>query len=195
MKNFKFAVVAMIIFGTLFGTGCGDLSNTFHETAGIVIPQIDPQILKPTNSATGSTEAELLASGTFPSTTVYFQNLNGIPVVIKAYKIDFYDTTDGSKIGNLTFSGQTVFTIPGSGATATGATTTGDATAATTGTTDTSSKVGLTLYLWTQNVKTAVYGSTSTATDNKQLLAKIDIYGEDYNGNSVAIQAAVTLTP
>jgi hypothetical protein len=184
MKNFKFAVLAMMIIGAMFGTGCSDLSQGFHEKAGVIIPTISPQILKATS--TGTSEAEIYASGTFPTATIMFQNLNAIPVVLKAYKVDYFSTTDGSQIGSLTFSGQTVFTVPGA---------TGEATTTTTTTTTTDSSSGLTLYLWTQAVKDEVYGNTSISSDNKQLLAKIDIYGDDYNGNSVQISAAVTLTP
>jgi hypothetical protein len=39
-----------------------------------------------------------------------------------------------------------------------------------------------------------MFGSTDTTTDNKQLLAKIDMYGDDYNGNSIDLHTAVTLT-
>jgi hypothetical protein len=103
--------------------------------------------------------------------------------------VEFLDTTDGSTKSNLTISGQTVFTIAGANTTATTTTTTDAATAITTEST------GLSLYLWTQDVIDEMYGNTATRADNKQLLASIYLYGSDYNGNSVLLNAAVTLTP
>lgn len=193
MRKFKLSLFVMVVLGAVFGTGCNDMHQTFHERAGIMIAGIDPQVLSPAFS--GTNEADLISTGTFPETTVTFANLNAIQGVIKAFKVDYYEIGTGLKKGALTSSGTTYLPVGPVSATGSSTTSTSSTTPASTPTTCVPGSVGLTINPWTQAVKVEMYGNTTTRTDNKSLEARIDIYGEDYNGNTFVISAAVTLMP
>jgi hypothetical protein len=61
--------------------------------------------------------------------------------------------------------------------------------------TSTEAEGGLSINPWSEGVRSAVYNSTTTRTDNKALEARVDIYCEDMNGNTFALSAAFTLMP
>lgn len=203
MKHFRIALLAMIVMGAVFGSGCNDLHQTFHEKTGVMIQAVQPAFLfvEKKTAASGTQEATF----NYPLVSVSFQNLNNIPAVIKSYRVDYTDTADGSTKSNLTFAAQTVLPISShstpvaSGTSSTGTTgttaTTSTATSTTTGSSSSSTPNSISLYLWTNKVLDAMYGDRSNTLDDRQLLATMTFYGEDYNGNTFELQASVTLTP
>ncbi len=188
-------LAALTIVGMIFYGGCTNSSNVMHEPAGIIIPGVSPSVATLTSSETD--EAEIIKNGKFSSVTVNFQNLNAIPVTLKYYKVEYYDSYNGEKISSLAFGADLAHTIAGStGSVATTTTGTTATTATTTNTTTaTASGNSVTLSLVTQKVKSEMYRVVTESTDNRILTAKITFYGVDYNANGLELNASVTIVP
>lgn len=186
-------LAALTIVGMIFYGGCTNSSNIMHEPAGIIIPGVSPSVATLTSSET--IEAEIIKNGKFSPVTVNFQNLNAIPVTLKYYKVEYYDSYNGEKISSLAFGADLAHTIAGStGAVATTTATTGTATTTNT-TTANASGNSVTLSLVTQKVKSEMYRVVTESTDNRILTAKITFYGVDYNANGLELNASVTIVP
>jgi len=196
MRKFKVSLLVMVVLGTLFGTGCNDMHQVFHEKSGGMVATVDPMVLRPT--FTGTNEAELItSSGAFPNARIVFTNLNAIPATVRTFKVDYYDVSTGQKLTALTTSGQVFLriepvTVASSGAIAQ---TVQTAQTAQTGTTQATAGEGLVINPWSEAVKTTMYGNTATRADNKALEARVDLYCEDVNGNTFGLAAAFTLMP
>lgn len=189
MRKFKVSLLCMVVLGTLFGTGCNDMHQVFHERSGVIVTDVAPMVLKPVY--TGTNEAELIVSGAFPTATVRFSNLNAIEARIRTYKVDYYDIATGARYGTLTTARQTMLTIGPVSVNAQ----TPTAVEGTQTTQTASAQDGLLIDPWTEAVKALMYGNLTTRTDNKALEARVDLYGEDGNGNSIVLAASFTLMP
>ena len=187
-------LAALTIVGMIFYGGCTNSSNIMHEPAGIIIPGVSPSVATLTSSET--IEAEIIKNGKFSPVTVNFQNLNAIPVTLKYYKVEYYDSYNGEKISSLAFGADLAHTIAGStGAVAATTTTTGTAATTTNATSANASGNSVTLSLVTQKVKSEMYRVVTESTDNRILTAKITFYGVDYNANGLELNASVTIVP
>jgi hypothetical protein len=185
-------LAALTIVGMIFYGGCTNSSNIMHEPAGIIIPGVSPSVSTLTSSETE--EAEIIKNGKFSPVTVNFQNLNAIPVTLKYYKVEYYDSYNGEKISSLAFGADLAHTIAGNSGSI--ATTGAGATVQTTTTTQANaSGNSVTLSLVTQKVKSEMYRVVTDSADNRILTAKITFYGVDYNANGLELNASVTIVP
>lgn len=194
MRKFKVSLLVMVVLGTLFGTGCNDMHNVFHERAGIIVANIDPQVLAP-KAASGTGENTVW---NYPSTTITFSNLNAIPATIKRYSIEYYNMANGQKFTNLSLSGTTYIRVDGVvTGDASGTTSTGESTAATTTTAATAGEGAgqSVINPWSDNVIRAMYNQWDNPNDNLMIEARIHYYGEDSNANTFMVESAVTLMP
>ena len=186
-------LAALTIVGMIFYGGCTNSSNIMHEPAGIIIPGVSPSVATLTSSETE--EAEIIKNGKFSPVTVNFQNLNAIPVTLKYYKVEYYDSYNGEKISSLAFGADLAHTIAGNTGSVATTGTTGTTTTTTTATTANASGNSVTLSLVTQKVKSEMYRVVTESTDNRILTAKITFYGVDYNANGLELNASVTIVP
>ena len=201
IKYVRYLVVLTIV-GMIFYGGCASSSNIMHEPAGIIIQGVSPSVSTLTSSETD--EAEIIKNGKFSPITINFQNLNAIPVTLKYYKVEYYDSYNGEKISSLAFGADLAHTIAGNagGTAATGSTgstgsigSTGSTAATTASTTANATGNSVTLSLVTQKVKSEMYRVVTDSADNRILTAKITFYGVDYNANGLELNASVTIVP
>jgi len=187
-----FAIVGMLFFG-----GCTSTNNVTHEAAGIVITSVSPAVVSQTSTETS--EAEIIKTGKFSSLTVNFQNLNGIPVTLKNYKVEYVDSYTGESLSSLSFGTDTTYTVGGavssSTTSSTSSSTTSSSTSGTSSTSTLSPTGNLTVSVVNGAVKSAIYRNVTDPTDNRILTAKITLYGNDFNGNGLTLETSVTIVP
>ncbi len=187
-----FAVLTII--GMIFYGGCTNSSSVTHEAAGLIIPGVSPSIS--TLISTETQEAEIIKNGKFSTVTINFQNLNAIPVTLKYYKVEYYDSYNGEKISTLSFGADLAHTISGSsGSTSSSGTTATTSTGTSSTTPANASGNSVTLSVVNQKVKTEMYRVVTDSSDNRILTAKITFYGVDYNANGLELNASVTIIP
>lgn len=193
MRKFKVSLLVMVVLGTLFGTGCNDMHNVFHERAGIVVANIEPQVLMP-KAVSGTGENTVWS---FPSSVITFSNLNAIPATIKRFSIEYYNMANGQKFTALSLSGTTFIRVEGVATDGgTGTTATGESTAAATTSSAASGGPGQsTINPWSDQVIRAMYNKWDDPNDNLMIEARIHYYGEDSNANTFMVESAVTLMP
>lgn len=197
-------IAAIAIVGMLFFGGCTGSSNITHEASGIIIPNVTPSVVSLTSGE--SNEVDIVKSGKFSSAGITFSNLNAIPVNMKSYKVEYFDSYTGEKLGTLSFGAAMNFTVAGASATTANTTATSTATPTTSSTTTSSTSTSTTgssaaptssfnVAVVSQKVKAEMYRDTANTTDNRMLTAKMTFYGIDYNGNGLQLDAAVTILP